>query len=85
MHLLLLPGSRYQGAAAAEFALKKGLKTIGMVYEDASYGYGKHQHAATDTCRHIREGAMCVTSQFWRHGLTHSKQSRNEAVFAERE
>lgn len=35
-----VPSDRYQGAAAAEFALKKGLKTIGMVYEDASYGYG---------------------------------------------
>lgn len=35
-----VPSDRYQGAAAAALVLKKGIKRVGMVYEDVSYGYG---------------------------------------------
>lgn len=35
-----VPSDRYQGAAAAEVAREMGMKSVGVVYEDRSYGYG---------------------------------------------
>jgi hypothetical protein len=34
---------RYQGQAAAVLARSMGIKNMGMVYEDGSYGYGEHR------------------------------------------
>jgi hypothetical protein len=35
-----VPSDKFQGQAGADLAYKKGVRTVAMVYEDASYGYG---------------------------------------------
>jgi ABC-type branched-subunit amino acid transport system substrate-binding protein len=35
-----VPSDRYQGVAAAGLVARSGSRNVGLVYEDAAYGYG---------------------------------------------
>lgn len=39
-HCLQVPSDRYQGVAAANLVYGNGSRNVGLVYEDAAYGYG---------------------------------------------
>jgi ABC-type branched-subunit amino acid transport system substrate-binding protein len=38
--VLQVPSDRYQGVAAANLVYRNGSRNVGLVYEDAAYGYG---------------------------------------------
>lgn len=57
---------RYQGAAAAALVIKKGVKQVGMVYEDSSYGYGESP-AAPAPVMHPSLHLIACSSRQHRH------------------